>query len=281
MTGDQPASDDNAKPAIYVYSYPMYLEAAERDGTDPLLKIGMTEREAVQRIAQQQRQTGSLEAPEILRVWDQEPGQAHQAERLIHGVLDAFELREAGETTGSEVFRVSLERLDKLAIAFGWAASKPRKRVVAGGGGGAASDAWRTGRNTAVTTWGFTYPQCARPGCGVAIEDESPRGEDGKYVYCSEGCASSDDAIRQSAKHSPKTTGGKGGSSAAKDAWRTGRNAGTGSWGFNFPQCARPKCGKAIDDSSPTGSDGQYRYCSQQCATTDDADRAPVADTST
>lgn len=266
------------KPAVYVYSYPVYLDAAEASGSEPLVKIGMTERESVQRIAQQQRSTGSLEAPVVLRIWEQESGAAHTAERLMHSVLDAFGCRESGPEVGTEVFRVSLETLDRLAVAFGWAASKKREAVVASGGAGAAKDAWRTGRNKAQASWGFTYEQCARPSCGTPIDAESPTGSDGKYVYCSDACASVDDQSRSEGASAEGSSKRASGSSAAKDAWRTGRNNAQKSWNFHFPQCARPKCGKPIDDGSPTGSDGRFRYCTTTCATDDDRERGVPAD---
>ena len=159
-----------------------------------MIKIGRSERGSVQRVASQQRLTGSLEKPVILRVWAQPPGNTAEAESLMHAVLDAFDRRDAGAASGSEVFRVNLATLDALAAAFGWVDSPDAaRRSSAPGAEGPSKDAWRTGRNKAVKRWGFSYPQCAREGCAAKIDTQSPRGADGKFFYCSSNCAEADD----------------------------------------------------------------------------------------
>ena len=90
------AMKDESQPAVYAYAYPAYLALAEAHGRDPVIKIGRTGRGSVQRVASQQRLTGSLEKPVILRVWSQPIGKAAEAESLMHAVLDAFDCRDAG-----------------------------------------------------------------------------------------------------------------------------------------------------------------------------------------
>jgi T5orf172 domain-containing protein len=268
---------DESYPAVYAYSYPAYLTLAEAKGLDPMIKIGRTERGSVQRVASQQRLTGSLEKPVILRVWAQPLGKTAEAESLMHAVLDAFDRRHAGAASGSEVFRVNLATLDALAAAFGWVDSPDAaRRSGAPGAEGPSKDAWRTGRNKAVKRWGFSYPQCAREGCGATIDTQSPRGADGKFVYCSSDCAEADDrsrAARADVGGSAPQRGESGTNTPARDAWRTGRNEAAAGWGFTYPQCARAKCGRAIDETSPRGSDGRFRYCSSSCADLDDRAR--------
>ena len=80
------------------------------------------------------------------------------------------------------------------------------------------------------------------------------------------GWVDSPDAARRS--------GAPGAEGPSKDAWRTGRNKAVKRWGFTYPQCARAKCGRPIDDTSLRGSDGRFRYCSSSCA---DSTTAPEA----
>ncbi len=195
----------------------------------------------------------------------------------MHAVLDAFDRREAGAGSGSEVFRVSLATLDALAAAFGSVDSPDAADgQAAPGAEGPSKDAWRTGRNKAVKRWGFSYPQCAREGCGTKIDNQSPRGADRKFVYCSSDCAEADDRSRaaradtggSALQRAESTT-----NTAAKDAWRTGRNEAAAGRGFRYPQCARAKCGRPIDETSPRGSDGRFRDRSSSCADLDDRAR--------
>jgi hypothetical protein len=55
------AMQDDSNAAVYVYSYPTYLALAEATAVDPIVKIGRSERGSFQRVASQQRLTGSLD----------------------------------------------------------------------------------------------------------------------------------------------------------------------------------------------------------------------------
>ena len=120
-TGSTEADTETAyEAAIYVYSFPTYLQSPDERG-HVLMKVGMTERNAVRRVLSQQRQTNNLEEPEVIGVYPVASGDARSVERQLHELLAAFGTRQVGPTIGAEVFRSTPQAIELAMAALGYA----------------------------------------------------------------------------------------------------------------------------------------------------------------
>ena len=121
------AAEEKAVRGIYVYALPHYLrypiEISENDETDDrtLLKVGMSERGAIQRFRQQRGSTALPEPPVLLRIYvGSKDMDMAEAERKIHDQLSAADhVRNARRGAGTEWFLTHLKFLDWTAEVFG------------------------------------------------------------------------------------------------------------------------------------------------------------------
>lgn len=112
-------------PGIYVYALPHYLnfpifEADYESSADrTLMKVGMSESDAIKRFRQQKRVTELPEQPRLLRVYTGE-GKMVDFEKQFHSLLSAADhRRNSVKTAGTEWFLTSLKFLDEISKTLG------------------------------------------------------------------------------------------------------------------------------------------------------------------
>lgn len=110
-------TEAEAKPGVYVYSYPQYLsmEAVSPDGR-AFYKIGASGRVA-NRIERQARQTEVPEDLVLVRVfYDENP---FELEAKFHSILRAANMHQKTTQGGVEWFSCNLATIDAIAAALG------------------------------------------------------------------------------------------------------------------------------------------------------------------
>lgn len=102
---------------VYVFTYPHYWRHPTVEGTKrTLLKIGMTTKDAGERVKVQARQAGLPEDPLLLRVYQSQTLEPAAAEKRFHRLLRAADhSREDANAGGKEWFETSIEFLDTIA----------------------------------------------------------------------------------------------------------------------------------------------------------------------
>ena len=112
-------------PGIYVYALPHYLnfpifEADYESSADrTLMKVGMSESDAIRRFRQQKRVTELPEQPRLLRVYTSD-GEMPKIEKQFHALLSAADhRRNSAKTAGTEWFLTSLKFLDEISKTLG------------------------------------------------------------------------------------------------------------------------------------------------------------------
>ena len=112
-------------PGIYVYALPHYLnfpifEADYESSADrTLMKVGMSESDAIKRFRQQKRVTELPEQPRLLRVYTGDGKMLH-IEQQFHSLLSAADhRRNSAKTAGTEWFLTSLKFLDEISKMLG------------------------------------------------------------------------------------------------------------------------------------------------------------------
>lgn len=106
-----------SRSCVYVYTFPTYWKHPD-DGGRRMLKVGMTTRDAENRILGQARLTASPEDPAILRVYPTEDPIG--IEQRFHLLLrSAGHVGPATRLGGTEWFPTTLEYLDAIAVTMG------------------------------------------------------------------------------------------------------------------------------------------------------------------
>jgi len=106
----------DGKSAVYVYSYPRYLETISSMDDKTLYKIGASER-AISRIPRQRRQTEVPEDLILLRVFYHDDPFALEVK--FHDILKAANLHHKTTQGGVEWFNCSISTIDTIAKALG------------------------------------------------------------------------------------------------------------------------------------------------------------------
>ena len=112
-------------PGIYVYALPHYLNFPifvadyESSADRTLMKVGMSESDAIKRFRQQKRVTELPEQPRLLRVYTGD-GKMLDIEKQFHSLLSAADhRRSSAKTAGTEWFLTSLKFLDEISRMLG------------------------------------------------------------------------------------------------------------------------------------------------------------------
>jgi hypothetical protein len=110
-----------AQGGVYVYTFPHYFRFPTVEGTSrTLLKVGMTTKDASERVRQQARLTGVPEDPLLLRVYQHPTREPRDVEKDFHVLLNAADhTRGDTKTGGKEWFETSIEFLDAIAEVLG------------------------------------------------------------------------------------------------------------------------------------------------------------------
>lgn len=106
---------------VYVYTFPHYFRFPTVEGTNrTLLKVGMTTKDASERVRQQARLTGVPEDPLLLRVYQHPTRDPRDIEKAFHLLLNAADhSRGDTKTGGKEGFETSIDFLDAIAEVLG------------------------------------------------------------------------------------------------------------------------------------------------------------------
>jgi hypothetical protein len=106
-----------AQGGVYVYTFPHYFRFPTVEGTNrTLLKVGMTSKDASERVRQQARLTGVPEDPLLLRVYQHPTRDPRDIEKDFHLLLNAADhSRGDTKTGGKEWFETSIDFLDAIA----------------------------------------------------------------------------------------------------------------------------------------------------------------------
>ena len=106
---------------VYVYTYPHYWWYPTVEGTDrTLLKVGMTTKDAGERVKNQAKHTAVPEEPLLLRVYRSAELDPAALEKRFHRLIRAADhVREATGSAGKEWFETSVQFLDTIAEEFG------------------------------------------------------------------------------------------------------------------------------------------------------------------
>lgn len=106
---------------IYVYALPHYLRHPFDAPTGrTLLKVGMSERDIIQRFREQTRTTALPEEPVLLRIYSAPPNECSTLEKQFHSMMEAADHnRSVSRSAGREWFVTSTKFLDQFARALG------------------------------------------------------------------------------------------------------------------------------------------------------------------
>lgn len=106
---------------VYVFTFPHYWRyPTVEDTRRTLLKIGMTSKDAGERVKQQARQTAVPEDPLLLRVYQSDTLEPRELEKTFHRLLIAADhtRAETSSAGGKEWFETSIEFLDTIAATL-------------------------------------------------------------------------------------------------------------------------------------------------------------------